>query len=134
MGLTCGIDWAEDHHDVAVVDESGTVRAERRIGVGAAGFAELVGVLAECGDCADEPIPIAIESSGLLVVAALLAAGRTVYAINPFAVSRYRDRHRASRAKSDARDAIILANVLGPTRMRIGPSHRIATRSGPCEC
>ena len=46
------------------------------------------------------------------LVAALLASGRTVYAINPYAVSRYRDRHRASRAKSDARDAIVLANIV----------------------
>ncbi|MBV9170961.1 MAG: IS110 family transposase [Chloroflexi bacterium] len=112
MGLTCGIDWAEDHHDVAIVDESGNVLAERRIGVGAAGFAELLGVLAECGDRMDQLIPVAIENSGLLLVAALLAGGRKVYAINPLAVSRYRDRHRASRAKSDARDAIILANIL----------------------
>jgi hypothetical protein len=78
MGLTCGIDWAEDHHDVAVVDGSGNVLAERRIGVGAAGLADLVGVLAECGECTDEPIPIAIESSSLLLVAALLASGRSV--------------------------------------------------------
>jgi transposase len=112
MGLTCGIDWAEDHHDVAVVDESGSVLAIQRIGIGAAGFADLLGVLAECGECVDQPMPVAIESSSLLLVAALLASGRRVYAINPLAVSRYRDRHRASRAKSDARDAIVLANIL----------------------
>jgi transposase len=112
MGVTCGIDWAEAHHDVAIVDASGDVLAERRIGVDAAGFAELLGLLAECGESADEPIPVAIESSSLLLVAALVAAGRKVYAINPLAVSRYRDRHRASRAKSDARDAIVLANIL----------------------
>jgi len=112
MGLTCGIDWAEGHHDVAVVDESGNVLAERRIGVGAAGFTDLLGLLAECGDSPDQLIPIAIENSGLLMVAALVAGGRQVYAINPLAVSRYRDRHRASRAKSDARDAIVLANIL----------------------
>jgi len=112
MGLTCGIDWAEGHHDVAVVDESGKVLAERRIGVGAAGFADLLDMLAECGDSPAQLIPVAIESSGLLLVAALVAGGRMVYAINPLAVSRYRDRHRASRAKSDSGDAIVLANIL----------------------
>jgi transposase len=112
MGLTCGIDWAEDHHNVAVVDESGNVLAERRIGVGAAGFADLLSALADCGERPDQLIPVAIESSSLLLVAALLAGGRTVYAINPLAVSRYRDRYRASRAKSDPRDAIVLANIL----------------------
>jgi transposase len=112
MSLTCGIDWAEGHHDVAVVDEAGQVVAERRIGVDAAGFADLLDVFAECGECTDAPIPVAIESSNLLLVAALLASGRKVYAINPLAVSRYRDRYRASRAKSDAGDAIVLANIL----------------------
>src|SRR5688572_12401166 len=51
MSLTCGIDWAEGHHDVAVVGEAGQVVAERRIGVGATGFADLLKVLAECGEC-----------------------------------------------------------------------------------
>jgi transposase len=112
MGLTCGIDWAEAHHDVAILDGLGDVLAERRIGVDAAGFVELLGLLAECGESADELIPVAIESSSLLLVAALVGTGRKVYAINPLAVSRYRDRHRSSRAKSDAGDAIVLANIV----------------------
>lgn len=61
MGLTCGIDWAEAHHDVAVVDESGNVLAERRIGVGAAGFTDLLDVLAKCGDSPDQLIPVAMR-------------------------------------------------------------------------
>ena len=112
MSLTCGIDWAEGHHDVAIVDETGHVAAERRIRVDAAGFAELLGLLAECGDASEAPIPVAIETASVLLVSALVASGRRVYVINPLAVSRYRDRHRASRAKSDARDAIVVANIL----------------------
>ncbi|MFE2749904.1 hypothetical protein ACFXKX_37300 [Streptomyces scopuliridis] len=27
----CGIDWASDHHDIAVVNESGTLKARARI-------------------------------------------------------------------------------------------------------
>src|ERR687893_494824 len=42
----------------------------------------------------------------------LRAAGRKVYAINPMAVSRYRDRHSVARKKSDAGDALVLANIL----------------------
>jgi len=30
--ITCGTDWAEDHHDVALADESGKLLAKRRIG------------------------------------------------------------------------------------------------------
>ena len=55
---------------------------------------------------ADEPIPVAIETPRGLLVAALRAAGRPVYPINPPAVARYRDRHpahRRPRASNSAR-------------------------------
>jgi hypothetical protein len=29
--VMCGIDWAEGHHDIAVVDQNGDVVAKRRI-------------------------------------------------------------------------------------------------------
>lgn len=45
MSITCGVDWAEGHHDVAVVDDGGHVLARRRIGVGVAGFTELLDLL-----------------------------------------------------------------------------------------
>jgi transposase len=35
-----------------------------------------------------------------------------VFAINPLAVSRYRDRHSVARKKSDAGDALVLAHIL----------------------
>jgi len=112
MSLTCGIDWADDHHDVAVVDGEGTVISEARITNDTAGVADLWALLAEAGETAERLTPVAIETSKGLLVAALVASGRLVYAINPLATSRYRDRHRSSRAKSDAIDAIVLANIL----------------------
>jgi hypothetical protein len=36
--VSCGIDWAEDHHDVAVVDEHGAVICAERIGNDAAAW------------------------------------------------------------------------------------------------
>ena len=108
----CGIDWAEDHHDVAVVDQAGTLIGKRRIGDDAAGFAALLRMLAEAGDHPDEPIPVAIETSRGLLVACLRATGRPVFPINPMSVSRYRNRHSVSRRKSDAGDAYVLANIL----------------------
>ena len=42
MRVFCGIDWAEDHHDVALVDAEGKLVAKRRIGDDAAGFATLL--------------------------------------------------------------------------------------------
>jgi transposase len=108
----CGIDWAEDHHDVALVDAEGVLLAKRRISDDATGFALLVQLLADTGDSADDPIPVAIETGRGLLVACLRATGRKVFAINPKAVDRYRDRHSVARKKSDAGDALVLANIL----------------------
>ena len=57
MHLYCGIDWATEHHDVAVVNDDGRVVARRRVDNDAAGFAELLTLLAEAGDTAEHPIP-----------------------------------------------------------------------------
>ena len=75
-------------------------------------FAALLQLLAEAGDSPDAPIPVAIETSRGLLVASLRATGRPVFPINPMSVSRYRDRHSVARRKSDAGDALVLANIL----------------------
>jgi len=112
MAVFCGIDWAERHHDVALIDETGQLVARRRIKESAEGLSELTEMLAAAGDQAEAPIPVAIETPRGLLVAALRATGRPVYAINPMAVARYRDRHTTSRGKSDRADAVVLANIL----------------------
>jgi transposase len=108
----CGIDWAEAHHDIAVVDADGTLVARRRIRDDVVGYQQLLDLLADLGDTAASPIPVAIETARGLLVACLRATGRPVYAINPLAVARYRDRHTVTRAKSDQRDAVVLAGIL----------------------
>jgi transposase len=112
MDLYCGIDWAEDHHDIALVDRDGKLLARRRITDDPAGLAQLLDLLAEHGDTAQDPAPAAIETPRGLLVAALRATGRKVYPVNPMAVARYRDRHSVSRGKSDRGDAFVLANIL----------------------
>lgn len=113
--VSCGIDWAESHHDVAIVDEQGAVIISERIGNDAAGLARLSELLLQHDPCGS-PLAVAIETSRGLLVAGLRAAGRQVFAINPLAVSRYRDRYRSSRGKSDAFDAMVLANILRTDR------------------
>ncbi|MFI6063610.1 IS110 family transposase [Streptomyces sp. NPDC051286] len=108
----CGIDWASDHHDIAVVDSEGALLARARIGDDAAGLQQLFDLLATHGDTPETPIPVAIETSRGLLVACLRATQRPVYAINPMAAARYRDRHAVARKKSDHLDAMILANIL----------------------
>ena len=88
--MSCGIDWAEDHHDIALVDAGGALVAKRRITDDAAGFELLLQLFADVGDSTDNPIPVAIETNRGLLVACLRATGRKVYAINPKAVDRYR--------------------------------------------
>ena len=97
---------------MALVDQDGKRIARLRIRDDAAGQAQLLDLLAEHGDSAQEPIPVAIETPRRLLVAALRATGRPIYPINPWAVSRYRDRHSVARKKSDAGDAFVLANIL----------------------
>jgi transposase len=108
----CGIDWATAHHDVAVINDDGKVVARGRVSNDAAGFAALLTLLAEAGDTAENPIPIGIETDRGLFVAALRETGRVIYPINPLAASRYRARYSVSGAKSDATDAVLLANIV----------------------
>ena len=112
MGLYCGIDWASDHHDVAVVNDDGQVLARGRVGNDAAGFAQALTLLADAGDTANDPIPVGIETDRGLWIAALRETGRVIYPINPLAASRYRARYAVSGAKSDATDAVLLANIV----------------------
>jgi hypothetical protein len=112
MEVFCGIDWAEDHHDIALAGAGGQLLARRRISDDAAGLAVLLGLLAEHGDSAEDPVRVAIETPRGLLTACLRATGRKVYPINPLAVARYRDRHSVAGRKSDHGDAVVLANIL----------------------
>lgn len=107
--MYCGIDWAERHHDIALIGERGQLVAKARIGDDVDGYTTLVEMLAAAG--ADQSIPVGIETPRGLLVAALRASGRRVYSISPMAVARYRERYSVSRKKSDHADAVVLANI-----------------------
>jgi transposase len=112
--LFVGDDWAEDHHDVELMDAAGRVLARRRLPEGVAGMArlhELVGQqLGE--DTDDAEVVVGIETDRGPWVLALLAAGYTVYGVNPLQASRYRERHGVSGAKSDGADAHMLTDMV----------------------
>ena len=91
--IYCAIDWAERTNDVALVDDTGQLLAKRHITDDAASYKNLLELLAEYSDTAENPIPIAIETSRGLLVAVLRTGNRKVFAINPMAAARYRDRH-----------------------------------------
>ena len=94
------------------MNRDGQLLARRRISDDAAGLTALLGLLAEHGDSAEDPVPVAIETPRGLLVACLRATGRPVYPINPMAVARYRDRHSIAGRKSDHGDAVVLAGIL----------------------
>ena len=110
-----GVDWAEDHHDVCVMDTEGAVLGTRRVADSARGIGELHELI---GAHAEEPegVVIGIEVDRGLLVSALVGAGYQVYAVNPLASSRYRDRHGVSGAKSDPGDAKMLADLVRTDR------------------
>jgi hypothetical protein len=114
MRLFVGDDWAEDHHDVEVMDEAGKVLARRRLPEGVAGIAQLHELIGrQLGeDIADAEVAIGIETDRGPWVTALAAAGYTVFPVNPLQASRYRQRHGVSGAKSDGGDAHMLADMV----------------------
>lgn len=114
MRLFVGDDWAEDHHDVEVMDGSGRRLARARLPEGVAGVARLHAILGElAGDEADDvEVLVGIETDRGPWVAALVAAGYTVLAVNPLQAARFRDRLGVSGAKSDAGDAHVLADMV----------------------
>lgn len=113
--ITCGIDWAEVHHDVALMNEAGTILERRRIDTGPDGFTELLSMIAACGGT-PQTTAVAIETDKNLIVVALAAAGFAVYPINPRAVARYRERLGQAGGKSDPGDAAVLANIMRTDR------------------
>lgn len=118
--LYVGIDWANDHHDIVITDDSAKTLDQFRIDHSCGGFALLHSHIA------NHKIPprfvlIAIETRRGLLVHDLLQKGYTVYAINPKAVNRYKDRHVLSKAKSDVLDALSLGHLLRTDRHLFRP-------------
>ncbi|SIN36699.1 IS110 family transposase [Micromonospora cremea] len=119
--LFVGDDWAEDHHDIEIVNEQGRRLARRHLSEGLDGVTRLHALIAgvmpkewaelPASDAAAR-VKIGIETERGAWVASLVAAGYEVFAINPMSTARYRERHSTSKAKSDAGDAHVLAEIV----------------------
>ena len=96
--LFVGNDWAEDHHDVEIVDEQGRWLARRRVPEGLDGVTGLHALIAqfvpdewgalEAAEAAWR-VKVGIETDRGQWVQVLIAAGYEVFAINPVSVARY---------------------------------------------
>jgi transposase len=123
LRLFVGDDWAEDHHDVEVMDASGRRLVKARLPEGVAGMTRLHAIVGEyAGDEVDDvEVVVGIETDRGPWVQALIAAGYTVFAINPLQASHYRARHAVSGAKSDAGDAHVLADMVRTDSHQLRP-------------
>ncbi|PWU48386.1 IS110 family transposase [Micromonospora globispora] len=123
--LFVGDDWAEDHHDVEVMDASGRRLAKARLPEGVAGITRLHAMIGQwLGDDVEDTaaqVKIGIETDRGPWVQALVAAGYTVYAVNPLQAARYRERLAVSGAKSDAADAHMLADMVRTDAHQLRP-------------
>src|SRR4051812_34888363 len=128
--LFVGDDWAEDHHDVEVQDETGRRLARARLPEGIVGLSTLHELITEhLGEADVDPetgfvgqsVTIGIETDRGTWVSALAAAGYQVFALNPVQVARYRERHGSSGAKSDRGDAHVLAEIVRLDRAHYRP-------------
>jgi len=118
--LLVGIDWADREHVYCLMDEAGTTLSTGTMEHTAEGLEHfMTGVRARV-QAANEVL-VAIETSHGPLVGALLDQGFTVYAINPKAVERHRERFRLAGAKSDLRDAWALATLLRTDRQLYHP-------------
>ncbi len=115
MAIFVGDDWAEAHHDIYICDEAGTRLAARRFPEGIEGISGLHELIATHAEDPAE-VNVGIETDRGLWVQSLIEARYRVYAINPRAASRYRDRHSLSGAKSDPGDAKMLAELVRTDR------------------
>jgi transposase len=112
--LFVGDDWAEDHHDIEVMDGAGKVLAKKRLPEGVTGMTQLHELIGRHvpEDGEDAEVVTGIETDRGPWVAALVAAGYVVFPVNPLQASRYRERHGVSGAKSDGGDSHMLADMV----------------------
>jgi transposase len=122
--LFVGDDWAEDHHDVEVMDAVGRVLTKARLPEGVAGMARqhvMIGEQFGDADPDEVQVLVGIETDRGPWVAALVAAEYEVFAVNPLQAAAYRKRLGMSGAKSDAADAHLLADMVRTDSHQLRP-------------
>jgi len=120
--LFIGDDWAEDHHDVELQDETGRRLALAKLPEGMTGISRLHTLVGKhVNDDEDVQVAVGIETDRGMWVQALAAAGYQVYPLNPLQVARFRERLGVSGAKSDPGDAHTMADLVRTERHQLRP-------------
>jgi len=115
-----GIDWADDHHDVSIVEEQGREIKRFQISHDPDGFLNLLKEIQNLGGNPND-VAFCLEKPHGLLIDFLIDHGFTVYPINPKSAERLRDRHSSSMKKDDRLDAFVLADALRTDRHRLVP-------------
>ncbi len=102
-----GLDWADTHHDVEVLDEAGQRVGSRRFAHSHAGLHELHAFLLSIAPSLEE-LACLVETTHGLLITFLLEAGVPVYPVNPKLANQLR---KAAGAKTDRIDAHLLAKL-----------------------
>jgi transposase len=108
-----GIDWADDHHVLVILDDIGQPIRSLRVAHRAEGIRDLIALLRATVTLPDQTVAwerlvCVIETTHGLLITALLEAGVPVYPVNPKTVDR---RRKPSGAKTDDIDAYLLAKT-----------------------
>ena len=104
-----GIDWADQEHDVYVVDRHGSRRA-KTIKQSPEAIEEWI---SEELKAANGPIAIMLEQSrGALIYALMFRENVILYPVNPKQFARYRESYSNAGCKDDLTDARLLAQML----------------------
>lgn len=114
-----GLDWAAATHAVCMLSAVGKILSQFVIDHTAEGIALLIRKLGKFGDPAD--IHIGIERPNGRLVDLLLQAGHPVIPVSPNAIKTWRDGEVVSGAKSDAGDALVIAEYLRLRHHRLHP-------------
>jgi transposase len=120
LAAVIGIDWADQHHDVAL-QETGMTRVERqRLPHTPEAIGTWMATLR--ARFANRPIGIAVETSRGPLIHALLDHDCVVlYPVNPRSLKRFRETFAPSGAKDDVPDADLLRELLVKHRDRLRP-------------
>ena len=102
-----GLDWADTHHDVEVLDEAGKRVGARRFSHSHDGLNELKHFVLSIAT-SPENLACIVETNHGLLITFLLEAGIPVYPVNPKSANQLR---KSAGAKTDHIDAHLLAKI-----------------------
>jgi len=107
-----GIDWSQDKHDVAFVNQAGSLLAHLTISHSPQGFLSIEATRQQLGLAREECV-VGLETAHNLIIDFLWSQGYTeVYVIPPHVVKSNRGRFSHSGAHTDRTDAMLIDEIL----------------------